>query len=312
MKKTIIIFLSLFLCEVLISQDIHFSQIYNDIIYENPSYTGNHNGLGKVHLINKDQWRSVSVPYKTFYFGFDKKLPLISGAFGLNFFQDKAGDLNLNNNHFNLTYSHLFKINNSKIFFGISSGLGQLKIDYSNLSVIDYEVFSISRINYLDLSLGATYTNYLNNNIYLENSFSASHINTPSISLSDNSNTNLSVKYIFNTKMTYYLLYDNITSVFKIVNQGPFNKIEVGSLYSFNHSSGYSVYPGLWYRNKDALIFSCGVKSKNYAIDFSYDLNISKLSNASNYKGGFEVSIMYLFINKNIVELKDFICPDYL
>ena len=112
--------------------------------------------------------------------------------------------------------------------------------------------------------------------------------------------------------MTYYLLYDNITSVFKIVNQGPFNKIEIGSLYSFNHSSVYSVYPGVWYRNKDALIFRCGVKSKNYAIDFSYDLNISKLSNASNYKGGFEVSIMYLFINKNIVELKDFICPDYL
>ena len=53
------------------SQDIHFSQVYNDIIYENPSYTGKHNASTRINLVNRDQWRSVSIPYKTFYFGFD-------------------------------------------------------------------------------------------------------------------------------------------------------------------------------------------------------------------------------------------------
>ena len=49
-----------------------------------------------------------------------------------------------------------------------------------------------------------------------------------------------------------------------------------------------------------------------YEFDLSYDFNISSLSNASNYKGGFEISIRYLFINKIFIEPKEYICPDYL
>tara|TARA_B100000401_G_scaffold422565_1_gene349676 strand:+ start:660 stop:1601 length:942 start_codon:yes stop_codon:yes gene_type:complete len=313
MKKILIVLFFVFSqLTIMKAQDIHFSQFYNDISYENPSYTGNYEGLSKINFINRDQWRSVSVPYKTFYFGFENKIKILSGALGFNFFQDKSGDLNLKTNQFNLTYSGSFNISKSTFFLGVYSGIGQLKIDYSNLSLLDYETFSISSVNYLDLGLGIKHDYNLNEKILLENSFSFSHINSPLISLSSNSENNLSAKYIYKFKMTYSLLYDNIVSCFKIVDQGDFSKIEIGSFYRINTPLGYSFSPGIGYRNKDAVILHFGFNSKNYAVDFLYDLNVSNLSNASNYKGGIELGFVYLFGNKKNVEFKKHICPDYL
>jgi len=61
-----------------------------------------------------------------------------------------------------------------------------------------------------------------------------------------------------------------------------------------NYSRGSAVFAGLFYRMSDAVIFSLGMDYKGaWRFEMSYDTNVSKLSEASLYRGGLEVSVRY-------------------
>jgi hypothetical protein len=51
---------------------------------------------------------------------------------------------------------------------------------------------------------------------------------------------------------------------------------------------------GLHYRVTDALIPSLFVEIHDFALGFSYDVNLSSLSNSSKYNGGMEVSLRWI------------------
>ena len=70
----------------------------------------------------------------------------------------------------------------------------------------------------------------------------------------------------------------------------------------------------IFYRWDDAIIPAFGLNYNNIRAVISYDINISDLVAASNKKGGFEVSIMYIW-NKKKRKVKEEIkkyCPRYL
>lgn len=50
---------------------------------------------------------------------------------------------------------------------------------------------------------------------------------------------------------------------------------------------------GIWYRLGDAVNFLVGMNHNNWQLNFSYDLNASRLYVASNYTGALELSIVY-------------------
>ncbi len=53
---------------------------------------------------------------------------------------------------------------------------------------------------------------------------------------------------------------------------------------------------GLWYRFGDAIIATLGVQFKGFKLGYSYDITISKLSNAAG--GAHEISLGYRFHSK--------------
>ena len=66
-------------------------------------------------------------------------------------------------------------------------------------------------------------------------------------------------------------------------------------------------------RFNDALIFYFGAEIEGFSCVFSYDVNTSSLSKASNNKGGFEFALVYQWKRKkNKKNIEQEICPKYL
>jgi hypothetical protein len=54
-------------------------------------------------------------------------------------------------------------------------------------------------------------------------------------------------------------------------------------------------YIGSWYRWGDAINPYVGLEINNLHIGISYDINVSALRAASNYRGGLELSLIYIY-----------------
>ena len=121
MKKVAIIFTVLFFGYDVYSQDLHFSQYNQTPSLVNPALTGA-SAVFRASVIYKDQWRSVTVPYKTYGASielkfkastWEKNQPFTLTRFykkatsrfagGLSFYSDKAGDGNMGSNQVNLS-----------------------------------------------------------------------------------------------------------------------------------------------------------------------------------------------------------------
>ena len=69
----------------------------------------------------------------------------------------------------------------------------------------------------------------------------------------------------------------------------------------------------MYYRINDAVIVGFGIEKDNIQANISYDINTSDLTQASNYRSGFEFSVIYLWKKKEKkIEYKERKCPKYL
>lgn len=200
------------------AQDIHFSQFDENAALVNPALIAFENSF-KASVIYKDQWRSVSVPYKTFgaqvELGFKpnnwkktgdhltrifKKTDRWLSA-GLSFYNDKAGDGSMSLSEINLSLaSHIPITRKSFLSAGIEASVVQRTIDYSKLiwpdqyngntgydqSINSGENFAAGNYIYPDFAAGILY-NYgygdkaigANNNFKMDFGFSVYHFNRP-------------------------------------------------------------------------------------------------------------------------------------
>ncbi len=69
---------------------------------------------------------------------------------------------------------------------------------------------------------------------------------------------------------------------------------------------------GVLIRDNDAVIPKIGFVFEKFNVLLSYDVNISKLSKASNNYGGLEFSLTYSWSTKKPILEKKYICPKYL
>ncbi|MEO8591301.1 MAG: type IX secretion system membrane protein PorP/SprF, partial [Flavobacteriales bacterium] len=83
------------------AQDIHFSQFFNAPLALGPGNIGVFDGDYRVNGLFRQQWRSVTTPYRTFALGGDAAN--FQGVQGLGvgawLFNDRAGDSHLNQFH---------------------------------------------------------------------------------------------------------------------------------------------------------------------------------------------------------------------
>ncbi|MFT7589386.1 MAG: type IX secretion system PorP/SprF family membrane protein, partial [Limisphaerales bacterium] len=136
MKKLILILL-LSAAQLLQAQDVHTSQSFALTPLFNPAATGQFDGLYRIGIAYRDQWRTVTVPYRTLSFFADfnipthKKLPNSFGA-GFYFNTDQAGDANLNTTEAGLQLAYhqsLSREGNIIASVGFGFAYGQKRVD---------------------------------------------------------------------------------------------------------------------------------------------------------------------------------------
>src|ERR1700741_5467486 len=133
------------------AQDLHFSQYNENPSLINPAFTGVSNVL-RVSAVYRDQWRTVTVPYKTYGISVESRIMAsnwskVEGqsmtftkksfskvAAGLSFYSDKAGDGSMRTDQLKLSLASFVPINAyNRLSLGVQAGFIQRKVDLSKL-----------------------------------------------------------------------------------------------------------------------------------------------------------------------------------
>ena len=301
-------------------QDINFSQFYELPLLRNPALAGIFNGNVRLTAAYRNQWQSVTVPYKTMAAGLEYKFfkGLAPGDFittGFQITNDVAGDARLRRTQL-LPVLNYHKLLNEESETMIAAAFmggpvfenfdpGKLKFDdqfvngsYSASNPTS-QVFSKTNFSYLDASTGISISSLINNNARFYFGAGLYHFTRPRLSFMADNNVRLNKKWVFNAGLsTYTNVYDRIVVYADYFIQGGNRMAQGGLLYThnFDHTGDdarLSLSGGAVYRWKDALIPVVKINTNKMSIGLSYDVNISKLTQASRYRGGFELTLSY-------------------
>jgi len=328
------IFLSISACLLFVApnlqaQDIHFSQFNQAPLLINPAMTGLFNGDQRAFVHYRNQWQEFA-PFKTYSLSVDaglmkKKMKKKYIGAGLYIFQDIIGNSNMKTTQVHLSISSIIEINKEQaISAGLRGGFGQNSMDESNLqwgtnyTSMGYmegssgEEGRFENFGFGDFSAGLTW-NYGSSetNISKNNHFGAKagialfHINAPS-----QGDFEEKLKREFVAHGSAYIGLAGtplalLPSAILLV-QGDLKQIHTGALlrYMIREESKYtgflketSASLGMYYRVGDAIIPTFRLEYGNYSVGISYDINTSPLKEASNGKGGMEISLK--FVNPN-------------
>lgn len=300
------------------AQDIHFSQLERSPLNLNPAETGNFKAKHRVIANYRNQWASVTVPYKTFSASYEHrrntpfKLPGNLGL-GLLFNSDVAGDGNFGTAQIKgsaaYRYADLLDSNLS-ISLGFNVGYNQQSVDFQKLYFDNQyngnvfnpleqtnEKYSGESLNYFDFALGLKVSYLINDQVPLFLGLDFNHLNRPSQSFYKEQLSQLDGKFNLYTSSVISMskYWSFMPSVFYF-NQGQYNELFYGALLKreLNDINFRSVNFGLTNRSGDAVILRFGMEYQNFDIAFSYDLNYSSLRIASRGIGAFELSVIYL------------------
>lgn len=302
------------------SQDIHFSQFYNQPINLNPGIAGFTDCDYRVFSSYRRQWASVTVPFSTKYVSYDMSIYEMengnSFGGGVSFFNDKAGTSAMGLTNINLALSYAFRVSKKAVVSaGISAAYNQRSINIGGLkwdSQYDGSAFNSGLSSgesgaapymYFDYSSGALYKHKLKKEDFFQIGLSALHLNMPYYSLGGGGDR-LSMRYVGTGSYQKQILDKTflIPSFIGMV-QGPAYEITGGLLYKqiIGMDSKYTdanlssyIMIGGFYRYRDAVIVSFYYDYKHIAsLGVSYDINLSRLSAATTGRGGPEFSLIY-------------------
>lgn len=324
----------MFLPFVSSGQDIHFSQSSRADFQINPAFTGAFSGNLRATINWKDQWQSISKSFRTyssaFEYSFGKGNARRPTFFGLGLFvyKDVAGDVEVGNTSFGLSFSTLIKINRNSRFIGALQGsYGMTGLNVANMqwgsqynginfdpSLVNGEGTEFQPYNYTDLAMGIGYWYSKNDRNVVHTApadakigLSIYHLNKPHYTFDPKGVSRLPMRFVmhgsalFNTQTSNIYWYPNLN----VMIQGKQHEVYFGSLWkimlqSGSKSTGFmsevSMTAGMNMRVTnviDAIIPQFFVGAYNVSIGLSYDINVSKLNAASNYRGGFEFSLRY-------------------
>ncbi len=352
MKKILTFVFAIMIYGSLLAQDFHFSQYYAYPLSLNPALTGFFNGDFRIAGTYRNQWKSITPnSFETIAASFDFNIPVIDKSFagvGLQFFSDKAGDLNFGTTYFALAGSYNLALNpsgNQFLSFGAQVGYSQRSLDPTKMTTETQWQASggdISKIvpgvntgepnalndsySFLDISTGLLWSYTPSKSFSSYAGFALSHINQPNQSFFTGGNDKLYMKIALHGGGDYSLS-DNMALVPAILflKQGPAMETNIGSFLRFSlssnpNSTGPQFYVGPWFRivgdeakaiGSDAVIAAIRIDYMNFSGGVSYDINISGLNVATGAKGGPEISLVYIGNISKRIGKKAVTCPRF-
>ena len=312
---TILIFFLLFLLAGnAVAQDLTYSQFYEQPLLRNPALAGVFTGDMRVSMAFRDQWESVTVPFRTTSLSAEYKLPASKNndvfTLGTQVTVDAAGDIRLRRTQLLPAVCFHKSLNteqDSYLSVAFIGGLVSSQFDqtlaifgdqYQNGNVTpntSTQPLKATGYSYFDLSTGIAYSTNFAETGHIYFGAALSHLNHPVIRTTTGTSTYvLPEKYTLNFGINLPL-----TERSKLIGYADYfaqngnRQLLIGALYGMDiqkyfDNNSYSLYFGSFLRWNDSFIPILKLDFQHYSIGMSYDVNISKLVVVSNYRGGFE------------------------
>ena len=321
------------------SQDIHFSQMFETPLLRNPALAGIFSGDVRAQTVYRTQYNAVAHAYQTASANVEYKMLITKDDYltiGGQLLYDKAGTVSLTSTHIlpALNYhKSLSDQRSSYLSLGVMGGYVQRRIDPSKITtnsqydgsshnelMYNGETFPSPSYSYFDGSVGLSFNTELganpDNNMYAGLAYH--HFNKArKVSFYTESNIELTPKWVASAGIRSSITdYNYITIEADYSKQGVYKEIIGGLLYSTKLESPdeprYIVHGGAYIRWNDAIIPVAKLEMKPLSFAVSYDVNISKLSQGSKGRGGFEISIVYQkFLNRQNSVINAVRCPKF-
>ncbi|MEM6398335.1 MAG: PorP/SprF family type IX secretion system membrane protein [Bacteroidota bacterium] len=347
-RGAMLMFLWVAFVSIGVAQDFHYSQFYNNPLHLNPALTGLFGGDARLTGNYKSQWPSVPVEYNTITVAYDKKFyrkqpkPGIWAA-GLALNYDRSGDSKLTWADLDLNASYTFYLSERFFLtFGGQAGIVNRSFSEDNLrfdnqfseelgrydpSLGSGEVFAGEGRTFLDFAAGInlrfqtinanTLVDELNKRTKIDLGVGIHHITTPDQSFFD------SEKVPIERRISPYVLVNlqvskpvDLVANLTYQTQGPAYEELVGmagARFYLNRRPGrqWSFLAGAGVRRneiQDAWWPTVEIGLNNLRVGVNYDFNTSRFDIATENRGGWEVSLQYLF--RSVKDLPGFrTCP---
>ena len=337
MKKILLIAAMSICTYYVFGQDIHFSQFNFSPLNQNPANTNLFDGDFRFVGNYRNQWPSVPVKYNTVSLSAEMNFVTLKNndrvGGGLVFFFDRAGDSRFTSLNTALSISYIKSLDKKfhhALSGGIQLGIVNRNINYSKLSfdnqwngnvydpniAID-ETFARTRFNYFDMGVGIAYKWMKKERTSLSIGFGATHLTQPKQSFYDDNSIKLNPRFTLHTKAQI-----KVSKQFDLVPEFMFQMQD--SKYEVGYGAHAKYYPnlkvphtiainlGAYARSVEAAWLLAGMDFDNLQFNLSYDINFSKLSKASRYNGGFEVSVIYVLAKVKNINKLGAVCPAFL
>lgn len=318
-KLTILFFLVL--SGKMFSQDFSFSQFYETPLLRNPALAGVFNGDVRVIGIHRSQWAAITVPFQTSAASAEVKFPLPKWddwiTIGMQMSHDVAGDIKLKRTQLLPVINYHKSLNpgnDNYISLAFMAGPVNSQFDPTQLKLNDQflngsfnpnnptqQIFQRTGFSYWDASVGITYNGGFGDNARYYYGAALFHFNKPKVGFyTNNTTTVLNNKWVFNAGLTAPTSDNNTIILFgDYYKQGGNSQFFGGLLYGTELSRNYqndlttTFYAGGFYRWNDAFVPVVKLDIHRFNIGLSYDVNVSKLKSASQWRGGFELTMSY-------------------
>jgi type IX secretion system PorP/SprF family membrane protein len=319
MRKVWTIFAFLFYSTILSAQDFSFSQFAEQPLLRNPALAGLYQGDLRVSMVYRNQWSSITVPFRTTALSIEYKTPVGKSddfiTWGGQMSMDGAGDIRLRRTQFLPAINYHKSLSQSSdtylsvAFMGgpVSSQFDPTQFKFGDqfrngsTNNASQQIIGGTGYGYWDFSTGITFLTTLSEQLRCYAGLSLLHANRPRIkSVTGQTDANIAPRW--NTQAGIQGKANNrdyIAAHLDILSQEGNRQYLLGLKYGWgtiadgDNVSPSIFYVGCWYRYGDALIPVVEIQHRDWHWGISYDINLSRLRTASNGRGGLELSLGY-------------------
>lgn len=319
-KLTLLFIVLITLAKNSFSQDVNFSQFYDLPLLRNPALAGIFTGDVRVTSGYRNQWESVTTPYRTIALGVELKRSMgeSSGDFltyGVQVTRDMAGDSKLSRTQIFPVLNYHKSLSSEKATYLSAAFMGgpvMQQFDPSKLKFDDQfiggtysesnptrQTFSNTKMTYWDPAVGLCYSSVVGEKTSYYIGLGLFHFTKPKIAFQKENDIALNPKYVLNAGFSAPLTYQSRFVFYgDYFMQGGSRQGQGGFMFARDldereNEQKVTITAGLFYRLKDAFIPVVKLDYYQMSLGVTYDVNTSKLKTASQSRGGFELTLSY-------------------
>lgn len=302
-----------------VAQDPTFTQFYSNPLYLNPALAGA-TGCSRFSFNYRNEWPQLTGNYVTYSAAYDSYVKDIKGGLGFLATYDQQAEGTISTTMIGGIYSYNLKINRKlSVNFGVRAAYIQKYLDWDKLTFGDmidprrgfiYQTGDVPRggkRGLFDASAGAVIFGK-----YFYGGVAAHHLNQPDESMILGT-SKLPARITIHAGGTVPIgrrgRYTDGTTIKPAIiyqYQNGFQELNIGGYLNYERLN-----IGVWYRNKDAMVFIIGLKADKFRIGYSYDLTVSKLGNGltgGSHEVSFQTDIKCRRKPKNFRKIS---CPSF-